>query len=614
MDGTRQLSLPARESAVAVRQAFRRGLVVDGIKMWMLPLRLRIHRRRAEIRRMVVRPAPVLETPRVPAGAVPDATRVTDAARASFRVDLPPSRISDGTFRAAGGRRVPFPGEGRGREFDDPEDAHAWNRLGWALEPGQDDRILAELSGWLESPLSETALNPYTTSERICALAQVLGTLGERLPNELARLALSRLLADAESLADSFETRLGVHNHLLNNARALCVAGRLAGDGRRASLWLGRARETWDAMWPKLILDDGVFAEQSSHYHVLLTRTLLEYVRDAREAKRALPAGMDEKARAMCRVTNALVRSDGTLPLFGDLSPDVPTSWLRGLPRVARRAGLLDEPLRDEAAGYAAGASALFREASVAGPAARAPRADGWRSTLFTSGGFLLATHAGIDLELSAHGDPRPASAAHGDAGRGAFEIWYRGRPIVADGGVPTYERGELRDEFRGAAGQSVVAIDGLAPALLRDQVRDLPRWYVDSLEGGVWRTESNGATFEWRGFRRHRPGLTWVREFRWTGPRLEIRDRLEGWAADARVEARVRFGETGWRNPAPGLFTTAGCRARLDGPPDWSVELTDMQRATDYGVLIESQGVRMSGPLRLPSSWTWSFDFDSET
>jgi hypothetical protein len=368
-------------------------------------------------------------------------------------------------------------------------------------------------------------------------------------------------------------------------------------------------------MWPKLILDDGVFAEQSSHYHVMLTRTLLEYVRDAREARRALPAGMEEKARAMCRVTNALLRSDGTLPLFGDISPDLPTSWLRGLPRVASRAGLLDEPLRDAAAGYAAGASALFREASAARPPepARASRPHGWTSTLFASGGLLLAAHEGIGLELVVHGDPRPASASHGDAGRGSFEIWYRGRPIVADGGVPTYEPGELRDAFRGAEGQSVVAIDGLAPVLLQDQVRDLPRWYVDSLEGGLWRTESNGATFEWRGFRRHRPGLTWVREFRWSGPRLEIRDRLEGRAADAHVEARVRFGETGWRNPAPGLFVTAGCRARLDGPPDGSVDLTGMRRATDYGVLIEGQGVRMSGTLRLPSSWTWSFDFDSE-
>src|SRR4030095_17235100 len=126
----------------------------------------------------------------------------------------------------------------------------------------------------------------------------------------------------AGRLAERVETHLGVHNHLLNNARALSTAGRLVDDAQKSSAWLGEARAIWDEYFPRLILGDGVFAEQSSHYHALLTRTLLDYVRDARDARRPLAAGMREKAQAMCHVTNALIRPDGTLPLFGDISPD----------------------------------------------------------------------------------------------------------------------------------------------------------------------------------------------------------------------------------------------------------------------------------------------------
>lgn len=602
--------LPRQESAVAVREAFRRGLVVDGIKMWMLPLRLRIHRGRRGIHRvMATGPTPPLDQPSSLDWQT-DLSQAAGLAREWFRVDPPPSGSPDGTFRSAGGRRAPFPSEAS--RFGDVEDAHAWDRLSWALEPGS-ERTLAELSRWLDAPLSEQARHPYTTSERICTLAQILGTFGESLPDDLGRQVLRRLLDDAESLANRFETHLGAHNHLLNNARALCAAGRLVSDRRKASLWLGRARETWDEFWPKLILDDGVFAEQSSHYHALLTRTLLDYVRDARDAGRPLPAGMTEKARAMCRVTNALMRSDGSLPLFGDISPDLPTSWLRGLPRACERAGLLDEPVRDPAPGYAAGASAFFREPASESPTvSSAPRVPGWKSSFFPSGGLLFAAHPSMSLELAAHGDPRPASSCHGDAGRGGFEIWFRGRPIVVDGGMPTYRPGDVRESFRGAAGQNVVSIDDLAPALLLDQARDLPRWYVDSLEGGGWEVDSSSATFSWHGFRRRHPGLTWIRTFRWSGKRLDIQDRLEGWTGQAKVEARVHFGERGWEHPAHDLFTIDGCRVRLVAPRDWPIALVEMARATDYGVLVSGQGVRMSGRLKLPASLSWTFEFDS--
>jgi hypothetical protein len=509
--------------------------------------------------------------------------------------------------RGAGGRRL---GWGSAASFhSDREDAHAWHRLYWLLEHWG-AKAQAALARSLALWPDRYASHPYTTSERLRVVAEVLGTHGEALDTDLKRQLVARLHADATWLARNVERHLGAHNHVLNNARALCAAGYLLAGYPEAARWLATARALWDEFWPQLLLEDGVFAEQSSHYHVMLTRTLLEYLRDAQLSGRPLPTGMLYKGRAMCRVTNLLIRPDGTLPLFGDISPDQPTAWLRGLPQVAYRAGLLDTTPRDKERGYAAGASAFFRERRE-----MSQRPDGasgdWRVTLFPEGGLLFAENAELGVEVSAHGDPRPATACHGDTGRGSFEIWFRGRRVVVDGGVPTYDPGPVRQQFRGAAGQNVVAIGGVGPAILADDAQALPPWYVDSNGPGMWRLDTAKACFTWRGFGRCRPGLAWTRSWQWSGNRVAVEDRLTGWAGTARVEAWLHFGEQGWRALSRETFGTTGCMLRVEAPAGLAAALVRMPHATDYGVVIDGQGIYLRGRVALPSVWSWGFEFD---
>jgi len=316
----------------------------------------------------------------------------------------------------------------------------------------------------------------------------------------------------------------------------------------------------------------------------------------------------------MCRVTNALVRFDGTLPLFGDISPDCPTPWLRGLPRMCRWAAYLEDPSRDPSNGYAAGASAFFRT-PPRGDSGHSPRdaeAADWRSKLFPVGGLLFLEHPATGLEVSAHGDPRAATAAHGDTGRGSFEIWFHGRRVVVDGGVPTYGPGGERRHFRSPAGQNVIAIDGMAPTILPEDATELPRWYCDSGGGGSWQQDAATARFTWRGFGRCHPGLLWTRSWNWSGSRVSIEDRLEGWAGTAQVEARLHFGEQDWRASSRDRFTTADCVLCIGAPPELSAELVRMAHSTDYGVVVNGQGILLRGRVALPVTWNWSFEFEA--
>jgi hypothetical protein len=226
---------------------------------------------------------------------------------------------------------------------------------------------------------------------------------------------------------------------------------------------------------------------------------------------------------------------------------------------------------------------------------------------------LLFVENKEFGLELTAHGDPRQKSMGHDDTGRGSFEIWFKGRRMVVDGGMPTYQAGVLRDNFQSAAGQNVIAIEGLPPTVLLDESRQLPGWYINSFGGGSWQTDSSTATFTWSGFERYRPGLTWVRSWHWKDNLLTVEDKLEGWQGRANVEGWLHFGESAWCVPSDGVFATSGCRLQLVVPLGLTSTLVKLPHATDYGVVVDSQGVYLSGQLQLPVVWSWRFEFDED-
>ncbi len=576
------------EIRAAAMAAARRGAWVQLARLATVDARGALYRLRTHVLRqrtagvMIRFPAPDI---------IDDSTHI--AVRAARRFRQPPAAPDRATYRIAGGQRAAS--EQDALTSTDPQDRHSWARLAWAAER-DDAPAAALLDRWLEGPPEPEVGHPYATSERIRFIAGMIGrpAFGAARRDALAR----RLACDAIWLAARPETQLGVHNHLLNNAAALVIAAALLPDHTAAAAWRGQGRALWDTFWPQLLLPDGALAEGSSHYHVLLTRTMLEYLSDAEG--RVLPAPMDELAPLMCTLTDLLVRPDGSLPLFGDISPDLPMAWMRGISRAAFDAGQLAERPRDAAAGYAAGAPQY-----AARPLPPRVEPTEWHVAHLPHAGLLHACRG--QTELIAHGDPRPHTAIHADAGRGSFEVWHRGAQLIVDGGVPTYAIGSQRARFRSAEGQNTIAIDTFDPAVIdRD---DLPTWYGEGA-GGAWELGERQATFRWHGFERRHPGLVWSRIWRWGDGALSIEDVLAGSIHRLSIRAILRGGDARWREHG-GSFCHEGVRLTIDAPQEIRIARVPMERATDYGVLMPTVGFVLSGVASPPIRWRWNLELE---
>ena len=101
---------------------------------------------------------------------------------------------------------------------------------------------------------------------------------------------------------------------MLNDARGLFLAARALPEVPEAASWSDDAFRMWDEYFPQLILADGSLAEQSSHYHLLLCRTALEYQLAANLAGHTLDREMTSRLLGMFRLAADLVREDGSFP------------------------------------------------------------------------------------------------------------------------------------------------------------------------------------------------------------------------------------------------------------------------------------------------------------
>ena len=218
-----------------------------------------------------------------------------------------------------------------GSQFADTETLLGLHRFSWLPLQGSDvdaGWVQALWQAWCDqfsSPSADWPWHPYTAAERganILRYAQ-----GHGLPGDHEQ-TLNVLAAHLPVIAKSLEFFGNHHtsNHLANNGRGLYLIGLALGND--AAITMGARILVAEA---KRIFDlSGMLLEESSHYHLLLTRNYTECWLAARSHDRPEQDALKEIAgRALACVE--LFNLPGGLPLIGDVSPDCPPDHLTGL-------------------------------------------------------------------------------------------------------------------------------------------------------------------------------------------------------------------------------------------------------------------------------------------
>ena len=619
-----------------LRQCWRQGHWADGLGTIVRPMRSSLHRMR---RKMLHRGSPsvtvaeqVLTAPAFsesirPAFCekVPDATAVPFPKRLADDVN----QMAQGSYPLAGGafRSVDFSALD---QLADLEDWHAYHRMYWAVRlsqaicarvPGAEKLFLAEVPRWLDNAWVDDSVvgHSYTTSERIASFSEILFWIAASKSTELLAVAgpmKNRIWQDACRLQDRMEFALGVHNHLLNNARGLLIAALALPECEEAREWSDRAFQVWEELGPKLILEDGTFGEQSSHYHLLLCRTALEYWLAAGRLGRELAPGLRERIRAMFRLANDLLRGDGSLPRFGDVCPDHGVEELRGLTAAGYFLGILNESPAERCimplTFYYCDQVGHLPPSNQLAPARHYP-----------AGGFAFLRSESTPVDLVVHADPRPEVGTHGDAGRGSFELRWRNQFLVREPGSflgPT-RQGEV--QRRSGRIQNVTCLDGLAPGVTPEDRRFLPEWYLPN--GGTLELINNSAIhLRCEGFRRLRPDILLFRTWQLDDSgSVSFSERIEG-SGEAGFESRMCLGDLPWSEPVRDGATDvsrmqwrdadgASIQMTVHPPQGTKVSVDPCTFVAEYGQQKPGRTLRVAGDQRLPLEWHVKWEFNLE-
>lgn len=475
-------------------------------------------------------------------------------------------------------------------QFEDDEltlSLHRWNWLLTALTEGASSSLrswgLGLMRDWVRTmgrADSGLAWDSYTTGERICNAILFLAPTGEQpgvpplVPDDLAQAigAMARhLVSRLEYQGPDWSG-----NHVLNNARALCFAGQVLGESAYTDLALAMLSRDL----PRLVTKNGFLREGSSHYHLLVTRWLLEVLWVAE-------AGAGGEIRRLVQpFAAAMVQQcwfflvfqrrgdDWVIPLIGDISPDFTWRWLIDLPwsSMARRL-YAPEPLppRPRTAGWGALMDRLV-EPSVCGAGCTPSRSR--RFEAFSESGWYRLEWDGMTIFWHAEPDGAPAFVSHGHCDIGSFCLYWDGMEILVDPGRMNYlENDQLGTYGISARAHNSVLINGFEPFIYRHRGQ-----YPDSYRNGTVQVSWTQEDEEFRlsvqhtGFSRlHGDRIVFNRTFKVHRACFVIEDHIEGrgshlitthfqWAPRIVLLEEGRTGRFGVKSEAEsflGIFST---------------------------------------------------------
>lgn len=289
------------------------------------------------------------------------------------------------------------------------------------------------------------------------------------------------------------------NNHILNNARAMIMAGVACGN----TVAVERGLLLFSKMAERLFLQGGFLRERSSHYQIIIANWLLDSVhfagqfpglsKDSIIALEGLRTLSNKAAHASALLLSAL-RSDGTQ--IGDISPDMP-------PRLTiARLHLL----------YSIKGNVITDQCTYI---------DNWL--------FIKRETESLIANIAFEKYPlRFPSHGHNDLG--SF-IWYHGDiPVIVDPGRYRYTADQVSVNQISGGGHNTLLVNGLSP--LSDSLKINGAWYPKryakaNIKGSLLST--NQFATEHTGFKRINGVAIHRRKVKVEASVLCVEDRLEG-------------------------------------------------------------------------------------
>ena len=365
-------------------------------------------------------------------------------------------------------------------------------------------------------------------------------------------------------------------NHLLENARALVLAGCFFGARGEAAAWLAKGLQLYRQETPEQVLPDGGHFERSPMYHALMLEGYLDVLNVLPEDHPDRP-GLVDTAKRMADVLVSLTHPDGQLALFNDATQEI------ALP-VETLCGYVQDLLGYEAQ----------------------PR-DGLPDT-----GYFIHRDASAYLAIDGGAVGPDYLLAHAHADVFSYELSLHRQPFVVDSGVYEYPAGAMRTYVRSTAAHNTVAVDGVNQVecwgSFRVARRFAPYGVTFTDAGGLRRFEgtfAGYATLIGDGIR-HRRSITVDRAARV----ITVEDQVEG-VGTHRVESRVHLHPDVTVDEAEGAMTLyhgdARCRLCAETDPAGWEEGWYCPR---FGVRRRNAVFVLGGVVDLPVRLAYQFHF----
>jgi hypothetical protein len=373
-------------------------------------------------------------------------------------------------------------------------------------------------------------------------------------------------------------------NHLFNNGRGLYLLG--------LALGLPQATEAGAkillAEMGRIFRMSGVLREGSTHYHLLLTRSLASIWLAARTHARPEVEAFE---KALRRAVAALPHFTlpGRFPLVGDVSPDCPPDHLFCLmPDGDRRSGWMDLLIPEDRVRLAGLLDSVAASDSLS--------EDGWLRAEF--GDWTGLWHA--DPEGWSH------MPGHGHQDCGGFELHFEREPVFLDLGRGSYAVAGEADEAVSARAHNGLTVDGADPyPANKPYYAPAFRQAVTGQPPRLMRSEQ-GVALSFGGFQ----PVTVSRNWHFSGRRLVITDQVAGKGSHGltrrlHTTCRVELHEGVLRLTAPG-----GRRFTITAPGA-EITVTETTLWTAYGEGQTASRIEFRDTAALP--WSGGITVDAD-